>query len=137
VRVVIDSGVFVSAAITPRGTAAELVARGVAGGYEFIVSPRLLEELKGVLNRNKFRRLLSISQAERFIADISAAARHADDPNDVPAVTRDIADDYLVALAVAAGASLLVSGDRDLLDPPDLQVIVVTPRAFLDRLDAE
>lgn len=47
-----------SAAITPRGTAAEVVAHGVAADYEFVMSPRLLEELGTILRRGKFERLL-------------------------------------------------------------------------------
>lgn len=52
-------------------------------------------------------------------------------------MTRDPADDYLVALAHATEAELLVSGDRDLLDAPDLRTPVVTPRLFLDRLETK
>jgi predicted nucleic acid-binding protein len=37
-----------------------------------------------------------------------------DDPVDVPTVTADSDDDYLVALALAAGADGIVSGDKHL-----------------------
>jgi predicted nucleic acid-binding protein len=56
------------------------------------------------------------------------------DPPDPVAVTRDPNDDYLVALAIAAQADALVSGDRDLTDLQDPPVSVLTPRTFLDRL---
>ncbi|MGZ6692293.1 MAG: putative toxin-antitoxin system toxin component, PIN family, partial [Solirubrobacteraceae bacterium] len=53
-----------------------------------------------------------------------------------PAVCRDPDDDYLVALATAHTASVLVSGDDDLLaiDPSELEVEILTPRRFVDRL---
>jgi predicted nucleic acid-binding protein len=60
----------------------------------------------------------------------------AKDPPGPPAVTRDPGDDYLVALAVGAGADVLVSGDRDLTDVQVAGVSVLTPRAFLERLEA-
>jgi predicted nucleic acid-binding protein len=49
------------------------------------------------------------------------------------AVTRDPNDDYLVALAVAAQADALISGDRDLTDL-QTPVPILTPRMFLVRL---
>jgi hypothetical protein len=47
------------------------------------------------------------------------------DPVDAPPVLRDRPDDYLVALAGAAGAEAIITGDRDLLEraglePPEL-----------------
>ncbi|MCA1680397.1 MAG: hypothetical protein LC777_16315 [Actinobacteria bacterium] len=45
-------------------------------------------------------------------------------------------DDYLVALAVATRADAIVTGDRDLLELPEPQVAVLTPRALIERLDA-
>jgi len=59
----------------------------------------------------------------------------AEDPPDPPSVTRDPGDDYLVALAVGAGADALVSGDRDLTDLTGAGVTVLTPRGLIDHLD--
>lgn len=59
-----------------------------------------------------------------------------DDAEDVPAVTRDPHDDYLVALARASAADVLVPGDRDLLDREVAAVEVLAPREFVERLDA-
>jgi predicted nucleic acid-binding protein len=50
-------------------------------------------------------------------------------------VTADPDDDYLVALAVAAGADALVSGDVHLTELVDAPVIVLTPRQVLERLE--
>ena len=56
------------------------------------------------------------------------------DPTDLPAVTGDPKDDYLVALYRDCNADLLVSGDSDLRDLAEDDVTVVTPRILLDRL---
>lgn len=49
-------------------------------------------------------------------------------------MSRDLDDDYLIALARAADVDALVSGDEDLttLDLDDLDIL--TPRQLLDRL---
>jgi predicted nucleic acid-binding protein len=59
----------------------------------------------------------------------------AEDPPEPPRITRDPGDDYLVALAVDAGAEVLVSGDRDLIDLDVSGVKVLTPRTFLESLE--
>jgi predicted nucleic acid-binding protein len=48
--------------------------------------------------------------------------------------TRDAKDDYLVALAVAAGVGALVSGDKDLLAVDPAVVRVLTPREALGEM---
>jgi hypothetical protein len=53
VLVVLDAGVFVSAAITPGGVAGRIVAAGFEGRFEYLLCPRLVGELMDVLGRPK------------------------------------------------------------------------------------
>jgi putative PIN family toxin of toxin-antitoxin system len=133
-RVVVDPGVFVSALIAPKGTPAQLLDLLLEQRFELIVSPRLLGELTGVLLRDRFRRYVTAAEVRELLADLAAVAIVLRDPPDPAAVTRDPDDDYLIALAVAAQADALISGDHDLTDLEDPPVPVLTPRAFLDRL---
>ncbi len=133
-RVVVDPGVFVSALIAPKGTPAQLLDLLLEQRCELVVSPRLLAELTGVLLRDRFRRYATAAEVRELVADLAAVATVLRDPPDPVAVTRDPNDGYLVALAVAAQADALVSGDRDLTDLEDPPVPVLTPRALLDRL---
>jgi predicted nucleic acid-binding protein len=51
---------------------------------------------------------------------------------------RDSDDDLVLATAVAAGAELIVTGDDDLLVLKEYEgVAIVSPRQFLERLDAD
>ena len=59
------------------------------------------------------------------------------DPTDVPSVTGDPKDDYLVALHRSCQADLLVSGDSDLLELVAPDVLVLTPGDLLERLQAD
>ena len=100
-----------------------------------VASPRLLDELRGVLARDKFLRWRTREQLDRFVADIEVLVEPAPDPVDVPSVSRDPNDDYLVALAADSAADVLCSGDRDLRDVAG--VVVRTPaelvRAVLEQ----
>ncbi|MGN6255762.1 MAG: putative toxin-antitoxin system toxin component, PIN family [Solirubrobacterales bacterium] len=115
-RAVLDSGVFVSALLNPRGTPARLLERARDGEFELVVSPRLLEELEGVLFRDKFRRYIEIETVELFLEQVRREATMVRDPSEpAPLKSSDGDDDYLLALAYDRKA-VLVSGDFDLLE---------------------
>ena len=135
--VVLDAGVFVSAAITPNGVASRIVAAGVAGRFEYVLCPRLVGELTDVLARPKVAALVSDENSRRFLAEVLAAGRDVSDPHEIPAVSRDPDDDYLLALAADHEAARIVTGDADLLDIVDPPIPVTGLRAFLDLLAAE
>ena len=133
-RVVFDPGVLVSALISRVGTPAALLREWLDGAFDLLVSPKVLAELEDVLLRPKFRRHFTIREASAFIALLRERAIEVADPDYVEPLTQDPADDYLVALARAAEADLLVSGDKHLTDLADPPVRVMTPRDLLARL---
>jgi putative PIN family toxin of toxin-antitoxin system len=133
-RVVFDPGVLVSAVISPTGPPAEALDAWRNGEFDLIVSPALLDELEDVLLRTKFRAYASPEQVSAYVEALAAEALAYDDPGDPPRVTPDPDDDYLIALARAAGADLLVSGDKHLLDLSDPPLRVITPRDLLAQL---
>jgi putative PIN family toxin of toxin-antitoxin system len=133
----LDAGVFVSAAITPDGVASRIVAAGVEGRFEFLLCPRLVAELTDVLGRPKVARLVGQEHRHRFLDEVLAACRDVNDPAEIPTVSRDPDDDYLLALAVEHDAERIVTGDADLLDIVDPPVPVTGLRAFLELLAIE
>ena len=133
-RAVLDPNVLVVAAIRPEGVAARCLHAHAEGRFELVVSPLLLEELRAVLRREKFRPFLTADLGERLVEALSRNATAVADPAESEPVSRDSGDDYLVAVARAAAAHVLVSGDKDLLglELPDLKI--ASPREFLDLL---
>jgi putative PIN family toxin of toxin-antitoxin system len=137
-RVLADANVLVLAALSrdPRAPSVLVLEAALDGRIELITSPALLGELASVLARPRLRRYLSLQEAERFVADLAGVTDlTADPPSPHPAVCRDPADDYLVALAHAANAELLVTGDVDLLSLEKPGVPVLTPRDLIERLE--
>lgn len=136
IRAVVDPGVLVSAFIGRRESVPDRIVRAWrAGRIELVVSPALLEELSGVLARPKFASATRSGRAVDFVEALRAGATMFEDAPNAAPITRDPKDDYLVRLARAAGAVVLVSGDRDLLEAGIADVEVLTPRAFIDRMD--
>lgn len=134
-RAVVDPGVLVSGLISRTGAPAQIVDLWLEGAFELVVSPALLGELQGVIGRPKFAQMIPRTTAQRLVAELADSAILVEDPPAAPGATPDPKDDYLVALAVACGADVLVSGDRHLTGLSSAQPPVLTPRAFVDLLD--
>ncbi len=133
-RAVLDPNVLVAAAISPAGIPAACIRAFAEGRYDLVASPLLLTELRTVLRRQKFRAFLTLEDGDGFVDALARDASVVADPSDPPQVSRDPRDDYLVALARAAGAPVLVNGDDDLLELELPDVRIVSPRTFLELL---
>lgn len=99
-----------------------------------LISPQLIRELAEVLARPKFQPQAGGGRGAAYVAAINAGSMRIDDPEDIPAVSPDSDDDYLLALAIAGDADVIVSGDRHLLELKDPPVPIQTARAFAERL---
>lgn len=116
VRAVIDTNVLLSGLLW-HGTPHRLVERIRTGALTLVSSPALLAELAEVIGCAKFQVILARSDtnAEQMLAQVRQLAEIVDPPPLPTPVNRDPDDDVVVALAVAAQADLIVSGDDDLL----------------------
>jgi len=83
--------------------------------FRVVVSPSHLAELEDVLGRPKFRRYFTMREAERALERIRKRSHSVKTEFQVRPICRDPKDDYLLALAKAAKADLLVTGDEDVL----------------------
>jgi putative PIN family toxin of toxin-antitoxin system len=135
VRAVLDPNVLISAAISSAGAPREILAAWTQGRFELVASPLLLDELHDVLTRPRFRRWISTDTVAEYVEGLRDAALFAADPAAQPGLSPDPDDDYLIALARAAKADYLVSGDHHLTGLVDPVPPVLTPRQFRDRLD--
>jgi putative PIN family toxin of toxin-antitoxin system len=134
VRALLDANVLIAALLSRGGAPALLVRRWLDGDFELVISDLLLAELQQTLARPKIRQRLETEDAEEFLELLgSGLAERIEDP-DVTPTTRssDPKDDYLIAAAAAAHATL-VSGDSHLLALRGA-IPVMSPREFLDSL---
>jgi uncharacterized protein len=117
VRLVADTNTVISGLLWG-GTPGRLIDLAVQGRIKFVTSLPLLAELEGVLARNKFstqlaKRGLSVADVfDGYVALVETVA-----PAQIaPTITRDPADDQVLAAALAGKVDLIVSGDAHLLD---------------------
>jgi uncharacterized protein len=136
IRAVIDTSVLVSAFIGhPDAAPSQVVAAWRERRFKMVASLLLLNELAEVLERPKFARWADEGRGAAYAAAFHGRSEIRADPPATPA-TRDPGDDYLVALARAANADVIVSVDRDLLEADLADVVVVRPADLLHRLRA-
>lgn len=96
-----------------------------------LVSSETAEELADVLGRSKFDRYVSADERGRFLAAFLARAELVEVAEPVEAC-RDPTDDKFLSLAVTGAASVLVSGDEDLLVlHPFRGIPILRPQEFL------
>jgi putative PIN family toxin of toxin-antitoxin system len=133
-RIILDVNVYVSALLAPTGSPANILEFWADGRFDAIVSPLLLAELERVLRRPKFRRSIPAVQVDALLSALAEDGIAAADPEVQPAATPDPGDDYLVALARAADADCIVSGDKHLMELNEAYPPVLTPREFLGTI---
>ena len=129
-RIVMDTGVLVSAAIRPQSIPALALEKALLQ-FEVCVSHDTFLELETVLRRPKFDRYLAAPQREAFIAGLHSHAAMFE----VAQVVGDCADpkdNMFLALADTALAELIVSSDPHLTGMhPWRGIPIMPPSAFL------
>ncbi len=127
-RVCFDTNVLVSAVAT-RGICADLMNL-VLAEHEMVLGETVLSELKRVLERKVRVPKATTAELDAFLrqrATVISASRRA------PEDALDAADAAVLAEA-AAGADVLVTGDRQLLELPRPPIRILSPRGLWDLL---
>ena len=113
-KLVIDTNIFISAALSSKGAPAKLVQR-VLAHHCLVFSQPTFDELRTRLYRPKFDRYISLELRESLLHDLNASA-HWVDIGESALYCRDRDDDKFIETALKAQAHYLVSGDNDLLE---------------------
>ena len=130
-RVVVDTNVLVSG-IVFGGVPGRILDAWIEKRFELIVSPDIVDEYTRVGERLVQRYpkadlrpvLALIARSAESISGVSIPVSVCEDPD----------DDKFLACALAAGADLIVSGDRGLCAVSGHEGIpILTPRRFVDQ----
>ncbi len=130
-KVFLDTNVVISAVAT-RGLCADLLHL-ILAEHELVMGETVLRELREVLRRKIGVSSETSDEFETFLRRHACVVQ----ASDAAAVTGlDTADKAVLAEAVAAGAEVLVTGDRDLLVVAASPVAIVSPRGLWEKLRA-
>ncbi len=136
-RLVLDTNIFVSALLLPHSGPAGLVGLWIAGRFDVLTADAQIDEIAQVTRYPKVRERLRPATAGRLVNQLRTRATLIEH---LPAIeaSPDPFDDYLLSIAVAGHADLLVTGDkRDLLALKQYgSTAIVSVRDALFRLNA-
>lgn len=136
-RILIDPNVLLSGLIAPGGSSDQAVRAAIHA--TILVSPHLIQRFLRRAAQDRFRKWFTTTAAQELIDRLLDVALVVDDPAHIPSVvTQDPSDDYLVAIARAANADRLLTGDKGIRSALEhaADLTVVSPAELLDALGA-
>lgn len=135
-RVVVDTNIFVSALISPRGTPAQLLAHEFP--FELVTSEEILAELNRVLHYDRIQKRYKLNEEmiSGYLSTIREDSQVVEVTGQVTIIEKDLSDNKFLACAVEAKADYIVSGDPHLTELETFEGIpVIIPKAFLELLE--
>jgi len=136
--IVVDTNVIVSALITdqPQSPTCLLLDGMLAGRFTFLLSAELLSEYRRVLLRPRIKKLHGLGEREvdAILSEIVV--------NGIMRETLKVShgapekgDDHLWALVSIRAGTILVTGDKRLIENPPDSTTVLSPRGFVELLE--
>jgi putative PIN family toxin of toxin-antitoxin system len=113
IRVVFDTNWYISATINKRSrrTLYELI---INRDLIILFSVDILKEYNQVISRDKFKKIITAQQVERFIHLVISSLNNVEIKSNLEG-SRDPNDNFLLSLSFDSNADYLVTGDNDLL----------------------
>ena len=129
-KVFLDTNVLASAAAT-RGLCSDVV-RQVLASHQLFISDQVLNELETVV-RSKFGAGQDLIDDVIWLLQQDSFLAH---PGQLPKVKLQDKDDLpILGAAIASGAEVFVTGDKELLDLGDIEGLeILSPRQFWQKL---
>lgn len=128
-KIVCDTNVLVSG-ILFGGHARTILTAISRGRIDAFTTPALLNELRDVLTRRKFR--LNTEQIDAIMELLRESLTCASPLQSVSGVVEDPDDDRVLEAAIASGSRLIVSGDNHLLQLAKWRSIrILSPADFV------
>ena len=127
-NVVLDTNTVISGLFW-KGAPRQVLDLARSGSITLFTSPELLAELADVIGRKKFAQRMVQAQVtvDELVFGYAALARTIHPAKIKPVILADPDDDKVLACAIAAKATLIVSGDSHLLDLKEYKTIKIIP----------
>lgn len=131
-RVMIDTNIFISAALFPNGRAADAFYKALVPPYQPVVCDYVIDELHRKFQEKFPNRTVEM---EAFLYTALSVFDIVSTPEDVveaEAKIRDPKDRPILRAALNAGADLFLTGDKDFLESSVTDPRIISVPEFLD-----
>ncbi len=138
-KVVLDTNSLISGLLWD-GNEARIIRKAEKREIRLFISQEILEELEGVLKREKFSKRLEDKEytVEKAVAKIALIATLIKPVHKINVIKEDPDDNRILECAVSVQASVIVSGDSHLLDLKTFAGIdVITASEFIKQMTGQ
>lgn len=96
-RLVVDTNLFISSLLSPRGSERALIEACFAGKFELLYCEHLLQEIEDVISREKFRKRFTVEEGLSLIDAIALVGTEVPDRAEqkLPRICDDPDDNFL------------------------------------------
>ena len=140
-RAVLDTNIFISSLLNKKGAPARLLDLWKDGRYLLLSSPAIISEIKAVLELPRIKAKYSLDDFDirKLLNLLEKDALLVPGLADVGNAIPDDPDDHIfLSCALEAGADVIVSGDRHLLDLKKFRGITVLPvKEFIELIEKQ
>ena len=130
-KAIIDTNIWISALMKSSLTR-PIVEAFIQMKFIPIISPELLKELHGALNKPKVAKLIPLEETKELITLINEKSQRLN-PTQKVNICRDAGDNFIVSLLIEAKVPL-VTLDKDLLTLKSNDLDIMPPQEFLTLL---
>lgn len=115
-KVVLDTNALISGLLWD-GNEATIIEKAEKREIQLFISPKILEEVEGVLKREKFTKRLEGKEytVEKAVAKIALISTLIEPNINIKEIKEDSDDNRILECALAAEAEFIISGDSHLL----------------------
>ncbi|MBI4596357.1 MAG: putative toxin-antitoxin system toxin component, PIN family [Candidatus Tectomicrobia bacterium] len=131
-KVVFDTNVIISAALTEEGLPALLLSLTLGGKVSPFISPALIKEYQMVLDRPRFK--FDPEEVKGLIEKINQKATLVQ-PTETLSILNDEPDNRILECALKAKADFIITGNKKHFPFTEFKGIeIVTPREFISKI---
>lgn len=131
-RVLIDTNVLISAALSSSGTPFKAYVKAVSYPHRGLVCEQNVDEMRRIFNKKFPNRLAAL---EKFLSVALVTLELIPVPtneNIAETQIRDVKDRPILRAAIEAKADVLITGDKDFLESGVKKPAIMTPAEFLN-----
>lgn len=131
-RVLIDTNVLISAALSAHGTPFKAYVKATTYPNHGLICEQNVDELKRIFSKKFPNKLSSL---DKFLSIALLSLELVRTPTETYSIEdkiRDVNDRPILRAAIQANADIILTGDKDFLESGIKHPIILTPTTFLE-----
>ena len=131
-KIMIDTNIFISAALFPKGRAAEAFYKALASPYQPVICDYIIDELHRKFHDKFADRTFELKVFLSMVLPVFEVVSVPEEALEAETKIRDPKDRPILRAALNAGADLFLTGDKDFLESAVEEPRIISVQTFLD-----